>query len=197
MDDLNQGKKGISDNEVEDFLCEMKQPSLFDNTKFYRLRSRLVELVEEIKLKRVTERENEEKIRHLVHEKHELERKQESKQEEMLNLSDDHDHKLQEQKRHLDDQIHSLKEQVKKLQVHREVHDKEAKSLKDDIRSLQWTKYNLEKKLREQEHMLSAHHMSTDQHRNEMSTIEKKMAGMMAHYQHLADTLKRLELNGE
>ncbi|XP_052086581.1 coiled-coil domain-containing protein 73-like [Mytilus californianus] len=110
-------------------------------------------------------------------------------------LSEEHDKKVAEIKRQFEDKIKVLQAEVKQNQVFKDCGQKETKSLKDDIRSLQITNYNLEKKLKEQGRKLQLQTSSTSQHLKQLSSAEEKFQTISTYYKKISESQDRLSRN--
>ncbi|PIK35783.1 hypothetical protein BSL78_27389 [Apostichopus japonicus] len=125
------------------------QPNIDDDLKYM-----VIQLCEEVNFLRMTKKESEERMRHLVIEQHKHERQLE---EEILKnsiLRDKHEQKLLDLDRSYQDDIKRLNREKSKLVWENESWEKDVKSVKDEVRSLQLEKYNLERIIREQSHLL-------------------------------------------
>ncbi|XP_041360466.1 coiled-coil domain-containing protein 73-like isoform X2 [Gigantopelta aegis] len=91
--------------------------------------------------------------------------------------------------------MHFMEGETKQLSVYRECGEKEIKSLKDEVRNLQLSKYSLEKKIREQERLLQSQRSSAEQQLEELSNLEKKISEMNGHFRQVNQSHNRLEKN--
>ncbi|XP_048249255.1 coiled-coil domain-containing protein 73-like [Haliotis rufescens] len=168
---------------------------VFSNAEFYHLRNCLVEILEEVKLRRGNDTESEERIKLLVNEKYQLERRCDAEVGQLAAVREQHQRHVTDLERSLQEKMRLLEEENKQLKIYRKCGEKETETLKDSVRSLQLSKYSLEKNLREQEHKLQSHLSSSDQQLGELSALEQKLRSMTVHFQHLSNSQERLEKN--
>ncbi|VDH94668.1 Hypothetical predicted protein [Mytilus galloprovincialis] len=192
VDDLSQDCSLLTER-----LPDVINQQQMNHVDCLRMRNSLTEILEEVKLRRNNDLENEERIRHLVQEKYEMERKLDGEKCHFASLSEEHDKKVAEIKRQFEDKIKVLKAEVKQNQVFKDCGQKETKSLKDDIRSLQITNYNLEKKLREQGRKLQLQTSSTNQHLKQLSSAEEKFQTISTYCKKISESQDRLSRNGK
>ncbi|XP_077869621.1 uncharacterized protein LOC102803625 [Saccoglossus kowalevskii] len=105
-----------------------------DNMRF---RDNLFEIIEELRIRRSMDAESEDKIKQLVTEKHELERKLESENLRNKNIIDNHDQEISDVKKQYQDKIHQLEEKTTKHTLTVERSNKQMTALKNDIRTLE------------------------------------------------------------
>ncbi|XP_076084503.1 uncharacterized protein LOC143055258 [Mytilus galloprovincialis] len=190
VDDLSQDCSLLTER-LPDVISQQQM----NHVDCLRMRNSLTEILEEVKLRRNNDLENEERIRHLVQEKYEMERKLDGEKCHFASSSEEHDKKVAEIKRQFEDKIKVLQAEVKQNQVFKDCGQKETKSLKDDIRSLQITNYNLEKKLREQGRKLQLQTSSTNQHLKQLSSAEEKFQTISTYCKKISESQDRLSRN--
>ncbi|XP_063407014.1 leucine-rich repeat and coiled-coil domain-containing protein 1-like isoform X2 [Mytilus trossulus] len=190
VEDLSQDCSLLTDR-LPDVISQQQM----NHVDCLRMRNSLTEILEEVKLRRNNDLENEERIRHLVQEKYEMERKLDGEKCHFASLSEEHDKKVAEIKRQFEDKIKVLQAEVKQNQVFKDCGQKETKSLKDDIRSLQITNYNLEKNLREQGRKLQLQTSSTNQHLKQLSSAEEKFQTISNYCKKISESQERLSRN--
>ncbi|XP_046584266.1 serine-rich adhesin for platelets-like [Haliotis rubra] len=180
--------------ETDEQIC-LGGSEVFSNAEFYHLRNCLVEIIEEVKLRRGNDAESEERIKLLVNEKYQLERRCDAEVGQLSTIREQHQRHMSDLERNLQEKMRLLEEENKQLKVYRKCGEKETESLKDSVRSLQLSKYSLEKSLREQEHKLQSHLSSSDQQLGELSALEQRLRSMTVHFQQLSNSQERLEKN--
>ncbi|KAL5014828.1 hypothetical protein ScPMuIL_009098 [Solemya velum] len=159
------------------------------------LRSAAIEIVEELKLRRRNDAENEGRLHGLIKEKYDLERKLDNCSTRTVDLKDQHLKETRDVKKRLEEKLQSLAEEVKQHEVHRDCSEREAKALKDEVRNLQLTNYSLEKQLREQEHKLQLQTSSSEQHLDQLSTLEQKCKSLSGLCHEMSESQQQLEKN--
>ncbi|XP_067664891.1 coiled-coil domain-containing protein 73-like [Haliotis asinina] len=179
---------------TDEQIC-LGSSEVFSNAEFYHLRNCLVEIIEEVKLRRGNDAESEQRIKLLVNEKYQLERRCDAEFGQLSAIREQHQRHVTDLERNLQEKMRLLEEENKQLKVYRKCGEKETESLKDSVRSLQLSKYSLEKSLREQEHKLQSHLSSSDQQLGELSALEQKLRSMTVHFQQLSNSQERLEKN--
>ncbi|XP_069105903.1 myosin heavy chain, cardiac muscle isoform-like [Argopecten irradians] len=159
----------------------------------FRFRTSLIEIVEELKLRRKNEAENEERTQMLIKEKHELERKIDVDANRIKNLQDENSKGLTETKRKFEEKMRVLEEKARQDSVQKESLEKEMEAMKDELRRLQLSKYTMEKLLRDQEQKVQIQSDSTQQHLQQLSAVEHKLQTFSSYCTKLVDSQQRLD----
>ncbi|XP_021367723.1 coiled-coil domain-containing protein 73-like [Mizuhopecten yessoensis] len=162
----------------------------------FRFRTSLVEIVEELKLRRKNEVENEERTQALIKEKYELERKNDLDGTRIKNLQEDNNKNLNETKRNFEEKMRKLEEKTRQDAVQKEAMVKEMEAMKDELRKLQLSKYSLEKLLRDQERKVQIQSDSTEQHLQQLSRVEHKLQAFSTYSNKLVNSQERLDRQG-
>uniref|UniRef100_A0A7M5TXX3 Uncharacterized protein n=1 Tax=Clytia hemisphaerica TaxID=252671 RepID=A0A7M5TXX3_9CNID len=148
---------------------------LVENLKqnYDSLKRKFLELAEELKMRRKNDKEAETKINNLIKEKFELKK---IKDEELVMLSTSCDELKQEN-------LKLNKELEKKTKLHEEEKNTQnmsisstsqgIRSLKDEILSLQLTKYSLQKKIKDQDHQLQSECRARDDTSKQIEIFKK------------------------
>ncbi|XP_038052260.1 paramyosin-like isoform X2 [Patiria miniata] len=176
-------KKDSSSKEMDTQLGILQ----FQN-KFY-------ECIEELKIRRVTDAENEDKINQLVSTQHDHQRDIKEEISKNTSLSEKHSQELSELKRQHEEKIHQLQAEKTKLALAADTWEKEMKEVKDDIRSLQLTKYSLEKTIKDQDQRLQMQGSARSSHLSKMTELEALGQDVSKQCSVVAEQLKRLEVN--
>ncbi|XP_070208194.1 uncharacterized protein [Littorina saxatilis] len=162
-----------------------------------RLRSSIVEIIEDIKLKQTAEKDNEDRINRLLAEKYELERKLECDKWSRQTVAEKHQQESIHVKQQCEDKLRTLEEEQKQFQIMKSCAEKEMKAMKEEARTLQLTKYKLEKRVKELEARLGSQERSSESQLRQLSGVEKKMAAIKVHTHRLEGSQSRLDRNVE
>ncbi|KAM9854724.1 coiled-coil domain-containing protein 73 [Aulostomus maculatus] len=158
-------------------------------------KTHLLEVVEELHIRRDAETRFEDQISKLVLGKQELEWEKESLKHQMETLSNQHTESLTNMKKQLQDKIRNLEEEREKYQVIAELKEKETTNLKDELKMLQLLKYNLEKKSSELEQKLALQSRWKDSHLNQMGEVEKRFSALSRQCVMVKQAHEKLEQN--
>ncbi|XP_035011790.2 myosin-1 isoform X2 [Hippoglossus stenolepis] len=141
-------------------------------------KTHLLEAVEELHIRKDAETHFEDQISKLVLEKQELEWERETLQHQIETGVNQHTESLTSVKKQFQAKIRNIEEEKGKYQVSAELKDKEINNLKEELRSLQLLKFNLEKKSKELEQKLSLQSRSKDSHLNQLGEVEKRFSAL-------------------
>ncbi|XP_026167350.1 coiled-coil domain-containing protein 73 isoform X2 [Mastacembelus armatus] len=155
----------------------------------------LLEAVEELHIRRDAEARFEDQLSKLVLEKQELEWEKESLQHKMETMANQHTESLTNVKKQFQAKIRDIEEQKGKYQVSAELKDKEINNLKEELKSLQLLKYNLEKKSSELEQKLALQSRSKDSHLNQLGEVEKRFNALSRQCALVKQAHEKLEQN--
>ncbi|XP_068459731.1 coiled-coil domain-containing protein 73 isoform X2 [Clinocottus analis] len=158
-------------------------------------KTHLLEAVEELHIRRDAETRFEDQISKLVLEKQELEWEKESLQHQIETVSHQHTESLINVKKQLQAKIINIEEQKGKYQVSAELKDKEINNLKEELKSLQLLKYNLEKRSSELEQKLALQSRSKDSHLNQLGEVEKRFSALSRQCAMVKQAHEKLEHN--
>ncbi|KAE8277284.1 Coiled-coil domain-containing protein 73 [Larimichthys crocea] len=158
-------------------------------------KTRLLEVVEELHIRRDAETRFEDQISTLVLEKQELEWEKESLQHQAETMSKQHTESLTSVKKQFQAKIRNIEEEKGKYQVSAELKDKEINNLKEELKALQLLKYNLEKKSSELEQKLALQSRSKDSHLNQLGEVEKRFAALSRQCAAVKQAHEKLEQN--
>ncbi|XP_033491903.1 coiled-coil domain-containing protein 73 [Epinephelus lanceolatus] len=158
-------------------------------------KTHLLEAVEELHIRRDAETRFEDQIGKLVLEKQELEWEKESLQQQIETLGNQHTESLVNIKKQLQAKIRNTEEEKGKYQVSAELKDKEINNLKEELKSLQLLKYNLEKKSSELEQKLALQCRSKDNHLNQLGEVEKRFSALSRQCAVVKQAHEQLEQN--
>ncbi|XP_034094542.1 coiled-coil domain-containing protein 73-like [Gymnodraco acuticeps] len=158
-------------------------------------KTHLLEAVEELHIRRDAETRFEDQISKLVLEKQELEWEKESLQRQIETVANQHTESILNVKKKLQAKIRNTVEEKGKYQVSAEIKDKEINNLKDELKTLQLLKYNLEKKSSELEVKLALQTRSKDSHLNQLGEVEKRFSALSRQCAVVKQAHEKLEQN--
>ncbi|CAI5668003.1 unnamed protein product [Oreochromis niloticus] len=139
-------------------------------------KTNLLEAVQELHIRRDAETRFEDQISKLVLEKQEMEWEKESLQHRIESVTNQHTESLTNLKKQA--KLRNTEEEKGKYQVIAELKDKEINNLKEELKSLQLLKYNLEKKSSELEQKLALQSRTKDGHLSQLGEVEKRFSAL-------------------
>nr|XP_046250480.1 coiled-coil domain-containing protein 73-like isoform X2 [Scatophagus argus] len=158
-------------------------------------KTHLLEAVEELHIRRDAETRFEDQISKLVLEKQELEWEKESLQHQTETMAKQHTQSLSNVKQQFQAIIRSIEEEKGKYHVSAELKDIEINNLKEELKSLQLLKYNLEKKTSELEQKLALQSRSKDSHLKQLGEVEKRFIVLSRQCAMVKQAHEKLEQN--
>ncbi|KAM6937942.1 coiled-coil domain-containing protein 73 [Xenentodon cancila] len=158
-------------------------------------KSHLLEAVEELHIRRDAETRLEDQISRLVLEKQELEWEKDLVQNQLETEQNQHTEALATVKKQFQVKLQSREQEKGKYQVTAELKDKEINNLKEELKSLQLLKYNLEKKSSELEQKLALQSRAKDTHLNQLGEVEKRFSALSRQCSTVKQAHEELEQN--
>ncbi|KAF3854375.1 hypothetical protein F7725_022430 [Dissostichus mawsoni] len=119
----------------------------------------------------------------------------ESLQRQIETVANQHTESILNVKKKLQAKIRNTVEEKGKYQVSAEIKDKEINNLKDELKTLQLLKYNLEKKSSELEVKLALQTRSKDSHLNQLGEVEKRFSALSRQCAVVKQAHEKLEQN--
>ncbi|XP_054589371.2 coiled-coil domain-containing protein 73 isoform X2 [Nothobranchius furzeri] len=141
-------------------------------------KTHLHEAVEELHIRRDAETRFEHQISQLVVEKQELEWEKESLEQQIETMTNQHTESLAAANKQFQVKLQHIEEEKGKYQVTAELKDREISNLKEELKSLQLLKYNLEKKSSELEQKLALQSRTKDTHLSQLGEAEKRFGAL-------------------
>ncbi|XP_078683049.1 uncharacterized protein LOC144917158 [Branchiostoma floridae x Branchiostoma belcheri] len=174
------------------------KPKAFDNgalsqAECLKFRDNLFEVIEELRIRRVTDTENEERISQLVKEKHQLERAREEEDGATAELEKKHGQEITDLHKQYKERIQQAEDSKNKSVLDLETSEREIKALKEEVQTLHMCKYSLEQKVKEQERQLKLQACAKDSHLSQMTEMEQKCSSLFLQCRQLTETQDRLE----
>ncbi|XP_075327318.1 coiled-coil domain-containing protein 73 [Odontesthes bonariensis] len=158
-------------------------------------KTHLLEVVEELHIRRDAETRYEDQISKLVLEKQELEWEKESLQHQIETVTKQHTEAVTTVKKQFQAKLRNTEEEKGKYQVTVELKDKEINNLKEELKSLQLLKYNLEKTSSELEQKLALQNRTRDTHLNQLGEVEKRFNALSRQCAIVKQAHEKLEQN--
>uniref|UniRef100_UPI00398E8088 coiled-coil domain-containing protein 73 isoform X8 n=1 Tax=Pristiophorus japonicus TaxID=55135 RepID=UPI00398E8088 len=157
----------------------------------------LLEVVEELRIRRAAENRYEEQISNLAVEKQELEWQKESLQHQYNALSSQHEEAMTVLKKQFQTRVTAVEEEKGKFQLTAESKEREISGLKEELKVLQVSKYSLEKKLNELEQKVQLQTVAKDNQLSQLSEVEKRFAAISRQCGLIKQAHEKLEQNVE
>ncbi|XP_029009769.1 myosin-8-like isoform X3 [Betta splendens] len=184
--DLNADSKTLSNASVGGQAGEKELSSTHSEAEnegaillqLLEFKNHLLEAIEELHIRRDSETRFEDQLSKLVLEKQELEWEKESLQQQIETVENQRKESLSYVKKQFQDKIRNTEEEKWKYQLTSELKDKEISSLKEELKSLQLLKYNLERKSSELEQKLALQSRSKDSHLDQLGKVEKRFTAL-------------------
>ncbi|CAL9697106.1 unnamed protein product [Knipowitschia caucasica] len=158
-------------------------------------KAHLLELIEELHIRRDAEERFEEQRNKIVLEKQELEWEKKSLQHQIESEKNHYAESLSKANKQFQETLRNIEEEKNKYQVNSEQKDKDIQNLKEELKSLQLTKYNLEKKSSELEQKLTLQSRSKDSRLNQLSDVEKRFSALSRQCSMVKQAHGKLEQN--
>ncbi|KAK7891980.1 hypothetical protein WMY93_023943 [Mugilogobius chulae] len=158
-------------------------------------KAHLLEVVEELHIRRDAEERFEEQISKFVLEKQELEWEKESLQRQIESDKNMFAETCSKANKQFQTKIRAVEEEKSRYQASAEQKDKDIHNLKEELKSLQLTKYNLEKKSSELEQKLALQSRSKDTCLNQLSDVEKRFIALTRQCSMVKQAHGKLEQN--
>lgn len=118
--------------------CDQEPFSTINVSEYLQLQRMLLEIVEELKLRRHNDKENEERIQALMRENYELAKKYDGEQKKSSSLEEQYQKQVQEVRFQYEEKLTNLHEEMHKFEVVSSCKDEEITTLKEEIRNLQF-----------------------------------------------------------
>ncbi|XP_075043581.1 coiled-coil domain-containing protein 73 [Mixophyes fleayi] len=163
--------------------------------QLFEFRAHLLEAVEELRMGRLANAQYEEQISKILMEKQELMWKNESlsNQEEILEKG--HKDALAIVKKQLQAKMCAMEEEKGRYQLAAETKERETLGLREDIKALQISKYNLQKKVQEMEQKLQLHILAKEDHAKQLGECEKCFGNVTQQFGMIKEVHEKIEQN--
>ncbi|KAM7164070.1 coiled-coil domain-containing protein 73 [Macrochelys suwanniensis] len=158
-------------------------------------KTRLLEAVEELRVRRDAEINYEDQINKIIMEKQELEWQKETLQHETETLNKQHKEAMAAFKKQLQARTFTMEEEKGKYQLAIETKEKEIDGMKKTLKTFQISKYTLQKKLNEMDQKLQLHIMAKEEHHKKLNEVEKCYATITCQFGMIKGAHEKLEQN--
>ncbi|NXP30275.1 CCD73 protein, partial [Leiothrix lutea] len=145
-------------------------------------KTNLLETIEELRIRRETETNYEDQINKIVIEKQELEWQKETLQHQADTLQQQNKEAMVAFKKQLQARMFAMEEEKGKYQLAAETKEKEIDGLKETLKSLQISKYILQKKLNEMDQKLQMHLTAKEEHHKKLNEVERCYATIASRF---------------
>ncbi|XP_071895329.1 coiled-coil domain-containing protein 73 isoform X3 [Anas platyrhynchos] len=142
----------------------------------------LLEAIEELRIRRETETNYEDQISKIVVEKQELEWQKETLQHQTDILQQQNKEAMAAFKKQLQARMFAMEEEKGKYQLAVETKEKEIDGLKETLKTLQISKYILQKKLNEMDQKLQLHLAAREEHHKKLNEVERCYATIVCQF---------------
>ncbi|XP_052271253.1 uncharacterized protein LOC127871974 isoform X2 [Dreissena polymorpha] len=175
------GAHGDADN-----LEKRQEACAFSPAEKMRFTSLTYKIIEELKMRREIDSENEKKIQRLLQDRFTLGWKLDQENKKLKSSEEKHDAELRDVRRQLQEEMKEYQVEASQHKVYRQLAEKEREAMKEEIRKLQLVNYALDKKVREYERQEKLHNTDREQHIEQVSKYER----LFKQVQSLGNTLE-------
>ncbi|XP_075423470.1 coiled-coil domain-containing protein 73 isoform X3 [Ascaphus truei] len=155
----------------------------------------LFEAVEELRMGRVAKIQYEEQISKILMEKQELVWQNETLSHQSEILDKRHKEALAALKKQLQAKMCATEEEKGQFQLAAEIKEREIGGLKEDLKTLQMSKYSLQKKLHEMEQKAQLHMLAKEDHMKQLSEVEKCYTSITRQFGMVKEAHEKLQQN--
>ncbi|XP_021050308.1 coiled-coil domain-containing protein 73 [Mus pahari] len=158
-------------------------------------RTSLLEVLEELRMRREAETQYEEQIAKIILETQELKWQKETLQNQKEALIKQHKEAMGVFKNQLQMKMYALEEEKGKYKLATEIKEKEIEGLKETLKTLQVSQYSLQKKVSEMEQKAHLHHIAKEDYHKQLNEIEKYYAAITNQFGLVRENHVKLEQN--
>ncbi|KYO21969.1 coiled-coil domain-containing protein 73 isoform D [Alligator mississippiensis] len=177
-----------------DYTFQSSSETLF-SIQLLDFKTSLLEAVEELRIRRDAEIHYEDQINKIVLEKQELEWQKETLQHQTETSNKQHKEAMAAYKKQVQARLFTVEEEKGKYQLVVETKEKEIDGLKEILKTLQISKYTLQKKLNEMDQKLQLHLMAKEEHHRKLNEVEKCYATITCQFGMIKGAHEKLEQN--
>ncbi|PNJ68775.1 LOW QUALITY PROTEIN: CCDC73 isoform 2 [Pongo abelii] len=176
------------------FTLQSSSETLF-SIQLLDFKTSLLEALEELRMRREAEIHYEEQIGKIIVETQELKWQKETLQNQKETLAEQHKEAMAVFKKQLQMKMCALEEEKGRYQLATEIKEKEIEGLKETLKSLQVSKYSLQKKVSEMEQKVQLHLLAKEDYHKQLSEIEKYYATITGQFGLVKENHEKLEQN--
>uniref|UniRef100_A0A8C4NE73 Coiled-coil domain-containing protein 73 n=1 Tax=Eptatretus burgeri TaxID=7764 RepID=A0A8C4NE73_EPTBU len=160
-----------------------------------QFKAKLLELIEELKMRRETQQNLEQQINNLVAEKQELEWKNDAFTSKCDSLKTEHSKTVTKLNRQFESKLEVLREEKNKCQFMIDASEKEMTVMKEKLKTLNFTNYTLEKQLTEQKHKIQLQTHGKESVLNQLAEVCKIHGQVMKQCRIYKEDYDKLKIN--
>ncbi|XP_055405207.1 coiled-coil domain-containing protein 73 isoform X11 [Bubalus kerabau] len=176
------------------FSLQSSSETLF-SIQLLDFKTNLLEALEELRMRREAETQYEEQIAKIIMETQELKWQKETLQNQKDTLAKQHKEAMAVFKKQLQMKMCALEEEKGKFQLATEIKEKEIEGLKETLKTLQVSKYSLQKKVSEMEQKVQLHLLAKEDHQKQLNEIEKYYTIITGQFGLVKENHEKLEQN--
>uniref|UniRef100_A0A8B9XY76 Coiled-coil domain containing 73 n=1 Tax=Bos mutus grunniens TaxID=30521 RepID=A0A8B9XY76_BOSMU len=176
------------------FSLQSSSETLF-SIQLLDFKTSLLEALEELRMRREAETQYEEQIAKIIMETQELKWQKETLQNQKDTLAKQHKEAMAVFKKQLQMKMCALEEEKGKFQLATEIKEKEIEGLKETLKTLQVSKYSLQKKVSEMEQKVQLHLLAKEDHQKQLNEIEKYYTIITGQFGLVKENHEKLEQN--
>ncbi|XP_078452986.1 coiled-coil domain-containing protein 73 isoform X4 [Lampetra planeri] len=180
-----------------DLSCALRDPeqSLFNSVRQLHFKTSLLEMVEELRMRRESEHHFEEKFNQMITEKQELEWQKETLASKRESLLTEHLEEISKINKQFKSKLESLEAEKNKFQFLSEAAEREVNILKDKIKAQNLSVHSLEKRLADQEQKLQLHMLGRERVVSQLSEVVNLHSSISKQCETYRQTQDMLERN--
>ncbi|XP_052509014.1 coiled-coil domain-containing protein 73 [Budorcas taxicolor] len=176
------------------FSLQSSSETLF-SIQLLDFKTSFLEALEELRMRREAETQYEEQIAKIIMETQELKWQKETLQNQKETLAKQHKEAMAVFKKQLQMKMCALEEEKGKFQLAMEIKEKEIEGLKETLKTLQVSKYSLQKKVSEMEQKVQLHLLAKEDHQKQLNEIEKYYTIITGQFGLVKENHEKLEQN--
>ncbi|XP_061420499.1 coiled-coil domain-containing protein 73 isoform X2 [Lethenteron reissneri] len=180
-----------------DLSCALRDPeqSLFNSVRQLHFKTSLLEMVEELRMRRESEHHFEEKFNQMITEKQELEWQKETLASKRESLLTEHLEEISKINKQFKSKLESLEAEKNKFQFLSEAAEREVNILKDKIKAQNLSVHSLEKRLADQDQKLQLHMLGRERVVSQLSEVVNLHSSISKQCETYRQTQDMLERN--
>ncbi|XP_052832384.1 coiled-coil domain-containing protein 73 isoform X1 [Octopus bimaculoides] len=172
-----------------------EKTAIFNTSNYLNLQHTLLEIVEELKVRRKNDNEYEERMQDLRKTNLELSKNYNIEQKNNSNCIEQCQKRIQEAYNEYEQKILLNGENMEKFRLLYLSKEDEITALKEEIKNLQLENFGYQKQIKDQEQKIELQLMIADHHVKQMSQVESKFISINTHIQALGLSQKSLKEN--
>ncbi|GAB1601036.1 coiled-coil domain-containing protein 73-like isoform X1, partial [Argonauta hians] len=167
-----------------------------NTSNYLSMQHTLLEIVEELKVRRKNDIDNEERIQDLRRTNLELSKNYSSEQKIKSNMVEQCERKIRDTYTECEQKLLLHGETMEKYRLLYRSKEEEIVALKEEIKNLQLENFGHQKQVKDQEQKIELQHMMTGHHVKQMAQVESKFTSISTQLQQLTLAHNNLKENG-